>query len=334
VTEQNQRAVSLQSGDLHVKVNLNLGCEMTYLGTENHNVLASYDWTAPVPASSSTSYGDNVMDWLSEYRGGWQTLLPNAGDPCTVGGVPLPFHGEWSRAKVITESQDEQSITVSSGLRLPLVARRSISLHPTNRTVTITQSIRNVGRSATPFIWGEHPAFALSAGARIHIPAGQVHSAATSVGTHQDILVGAVGSWPMMPGTNDTDVDLSIVPAAATSRLCYLPEIRAGWAVLQDEDVSVALSWDVDAFPHIWLWQEIGNEGFPSFGRSAITAVEPQSTWPAHGLAAAMDAGQARWLEPGESAEAWMSVAIVDTLAGIPQAVDKSGKITYKEVRD
>jgi len=62
------------------------------------NVLATYDWASPVWASRSTTYGRDEADWLSEYRGGWQELFPNAGPPTTVLEVPLPFHGEVSRS--------------------------------------------------------------------------------------------------------------------------------------------------------------------------------------------------------------------------------------------
>lgn len=331
--EQDNRRIRLGNADFRIEADLDLGCELTYLGTNTRNILASYDWAAPLPASMSTSYGDHVLDWLSEYRGGWQTLLPNAGDPCTVEGVPLPFHGEWSRAQVTVVEQATHGITVQSGLRLPMVARRSISVDPLSRSVTISQSITNVGGSRTPYVWGEHPAFALSPNARLHIPANIVQSAAVSVGTHQDVLIGAAGSWPMMPGAGDTTIDLSIVPTRPTERLCYLPNVQGGWAVLEDSDISVALSWHLSAFPHIWLWQEIGGEGFPWFGRSAITAIEPQSTWPASGLAAAIESGQAQWLDPGQSADAWMTVAIVDTLTGKPKGVNRAGVIEYEEAR-
>jgi galactose mutarotase-like enzyme len=333
VNDYPMRTVRLGNDDFHIVINLDLGCEITYLGTKTRNVLARYDWAAPVPASLSTSYGDHAFDWLSEYRGGWQTLLPNAGDPCTVNGVPLPFHGEWSRTRVVVDYEDQCRISVRSGLRLPLVGQRSIDVQPTNRSVTIRQSITNIGGSATPFVWGEHPAFALSPNSRLHIPATTVRSSAVSVGTRQDVLVDAAGFWPMMPGLHDADVNVSIVPAEPAERLCYLPDVDGGWAVLQDSDISIALSWDVAAFPHIWLWQEIGGEGFPWFGRSAITAIEPQSSWPASGLAAAIESGQAQWLDPRASAEAWITVALVDTLTGTPRSVDQAGVIDYEEAR-
>ena len=63
------------------------------------NILATYDWRSPLRASRSSSYDDGETDWLSEYRGAWQELFPNAGAECEVMGVPLPFHGEVSTAR-------------------------------------------------------------------------------------------------------------------------------------------------------------------------------------------------------------------------------------------
>lgn len=57
-------------------------------------LLASYDWPSPIGVTRSVSYGDAKLDWLSEYRSGWQLLVPDANTACEVSGLPLPFHGE------------------------------------------------------------------------------------------------------------------------------------------------------------------------------------------------------------------------------------------------
>lgn len=69
-------------------------------------------------------------------------------------------------------------------------------------------------------------------------------------------------------------------------RLIYLPD-RTGWAALRDPDQGhgIALAWDPKAFPHVWLWQQMGGSGFPWFGRAQIIGIEPHSAWPMLGLA-------------------------------------------------
>src|SRR5947207_2504917 len=92
--------VTLSSPSLTVVVDPARGAEIRRIaGTDRHNVLAAYDWEAPVPARRSASYGSSRLDWLSGYRGGWQELFPNAGPECEVDGVPLPFHGEASASR-------------------------------------------------------------------------------------------------------------------------------------------------------------------------------------------------------------------------------------------
>ncbi|MDH3308549.1 MAG: hypothetical protein OEO77_13660, partial [Acidimicrobiia bacterium] len=87
----------IRNGHLMVELNERLGGEITRIQHRNDDLLASYDWTSPVGVARSVTYGDETLDWLSDYRGGWQLLAPNAGTACEIDGVPLPFHGEWSR---------------------------------------------------------------------------------------------------------------------------------------------------------------------------------------------------------------------------------------------
>ena len=90
----------LASPGLEVEVDPERGADILAIRRPGGpNTLATYDWQAPLRASRSSTYGDPTTDWLSEYRGAWQELFPNAGAACEVMGVPLPFHGEVSTAR-------------------------------------------------------------------------------------------------------------------------------------------------------------------------------------------------------------------------------------------
>ena len=80
----------------------------------------------------------------------------------------------------------------------------------------------------------------------------------------------------------------------------YLPDRPTGWVALRRAHVGLALVWDVDRAPHLWLWRELGSAGFPFFGRASIVALEPASAWPGDGLAAAIERGRAEWLDGGQ----------------------------------
>lgn len=323
--------ITLGSSSFRVILDEDQGGEIIHLGPDSANVLAHYgDWESPVSRTTSASYdAGGPLDWLSSYRGGWQCLLPNAGDPCTVGGVPLPFHGEWSRTRLDVMSVSENKAILRSGTRLPLVARRTVEILDGRNVVRVSTTLRNVGPGNVSYVWGEHPAFALSAGARIHIPAGRVEVDATLSGPLADLTAGASGQWPRVPSSTGS-TDLSIVPGAA-ERLCYLVDVEEPWAVAVEDDTAISLAWDGDAFPHLWFWQERGGAGFPWYGRAGITAIEPATHWPSTGgLAGAITRGQARVLEPGATATSWTSIGLSRWSGGRPVHVDADGTVEYE----
>ena len=72
--------IELQAPHLTVRVDADWGAQITHIGrTADENVLFHGDWQAPLRASRALSYGSATHDWLSEYRGDWQELFPNAG---------------------------------------------------------------------------------------------------------------------------------------------------------------------------------------------------------------------------------------------------------------
>lgn len=319
--------LELARGDFRVVIDDEKGGEIVHLGLVAQNMLAQYDWPSPVPASQSRSYGSDSQDWLSEYRGGWQSLFPNAGPACVVQQVPLPFHGEWSRSRLATVSHSKDAATLVGAARLPLKMARTYSILPDVNGVRVTQEVVSEADVPVPFIWGEHPAFAPSPGAVIHLPRGPIHAHPEVIGLRQDIDPGQQGTWPHLPG-DGVLIDVSRVPSHPMERLCYLPDRPAGWAVITDGDLAIGLAWDTKAFPHLWLWQQQGGTAFPWYGRAAITAIEPASHWPAVGLADAVSSGQAMWLLPGEAATSWFTIASVQQGTGRFAGVDKDGHVT------
>lgn len=327
--------IEIGDAGFRVVIDEDLGGEILHVGPAGRNTLAHYEWSSPVSARRSPAYdAGGPLDWLSDYRGGWQALLPNAGDPCSVDGVPLPFHGEWSRSRVDVVSQDEHSVTLRSPLRLPLIAERTVAVLPGRAAVRVRTTLRNDGSSRVPYVWGEHPALALGAGARLFIPAGRVEVHDVATGPLSDLEPGSSGTWPTASAASGT-VDLSIIPSEGVERLCYLVDVEQPWAAAADNDTLIGLSWDRAAFPHLWFWQERGGPGFPWYGRSAITAIEPAAHWPSNGgLQGAIERGQARYLAPGETASSWTCMSVSAWTGDEPTGVDEDGNITYEGVRN
>jgi hypothetical protein len=71
--------ITVSNHQLVVTIDESLGGEIQQIEFEGDPILAFDDWLAPVRASRSRTYGDAKLDWLSEYRGGWQLLIPNTG---------------------------------------------------------------------------------------------------------------------------------------------------------------------------------------------------------------------------------------------------------------
>lgn len=306
--------IRLVGGDVEARLNPDRGGELTHVGRPGGANILFYDQAlAPLRASASTTYGSSDADWLSEYRGGWQELFPNAGAACEVMGVPLPFHGEVSAARWTVHEQTDTSVLLSTPARLPFVLERRVELDENRPVMRITERVRNESTLSLPYIWGHHPAFDAVPGSRIDLPGAAVEIPADYDPRHNDLRPGSSGTWPLLPGKDGADVDLRDVPDGPRERVAYLTDVTAGWfALRQPTGLGVAMAWDTSTFPHLWCWTEIGGMDFPWFGRSRIIALEPAMSWPNDGLGPALDRGRARHLAGGAELTTWLTLALFD----------------------
>lgn len=300
----------IASQDLVVELNERCGGEVTSIKYAGREILASYDWASPIGARQSTTYGDPKLDWLSEYRGGWQLLVPNAGAACEVGGVPLPFHGEWSRTVTEVELRGVDRVVFSAGTRLPLVVQREVFIATDPQRVLVTTIVKNTAQYSVDFIWGEHPAFSVGQGDTIDFPNAQVFS------SDGDFL----GQWPECRQAHILNRVDTTGPAASVH---FLVGFNQGWAALRRGSYGVALAWDIADFPYAWLWHEIASPDFPFYGRASLVAIEPASSWPGRGLAAAVTSGQAFRLEPNE---------LRSTVVALIPFIDNGDAVTHASI--
>ena len=295
------------------------------------NVLASYAWRSPLPAGRSTGYGDEVNDWLSEYRGGWQELFPNGGAACTVAGVPLPFHGEVSRARWRIDAQSNDSVTVSTPTRLPLVIERRMRLAPGQASLFIDETVTADADIAMPFLWGHHPAFLAAEGAQIDMPDGTVIVTDAAYETDlSDVAPGSRGAWPTVDARHGGTIDLDRVGSGPVERLAYLTNMGdQPFAAIRDGSggEGMGMAWDADMFRSAWFWWEIGGPGHPWHGRSRIVAIEPNTTFPSDGLAAASERGEAHVLPGGGERRTWLTMTLFDADDRAVRGVSRDGMV-------
>lgn len=318
----------LNGDGIRVHVAPGQGGEIRSVGRpDGPNALFYENWSTPVRASDGGGYGADELNWLSEWRGGWQELFPNAGAPATVMGVHLGFHGEASRAPWEILDQGEAELTIRAHTRLPLTITRTMRLGPEPGVLQITGEVTNESDLEVPALWGHHPAFDAVPGTQLDLPACRAIVPDGFDVAFADLRPGE-RRWPDAVASDGSPVDLRRVPKKPTERVVYLTDLEAPWYALRRPDgLGVGVAWGADAFAHLWMWTEIGGEDFPWFGRSRVVALEPASSWPNDGLAAAIERGQGHRIGPRETLRSWLTLSLFDSSQGVVTGVQRDGSV-------
>lgn len=291
------------------------------------NVLAERRWATPVAPASSTSYGDERLDFLAGYSGGWHETFPNYGGGGTVLGVPIPFHGDVARAQWSVIDATSDSVEMECASRLPVILSRRVQLD--GSVVRLEETARADADIDVPILWGHHPIFAVQPGMRIDLPGGQIRARAAWQSDITDIPDDATGTWPNLLIRGESR-DLASVPDHPVTRLACVHNPPGAWAALRDPSrgAGVALSWDAAVFGNLWIWLETGSTDFPWYGRARFLGLEPQSAATPDGLAVAVAEGTALAV-PGRGAlSAWLTVSLFDADDAPVTQVSQSGEIT------
>jgi len=323
--------ITLKNESMTVCVDEEYGATITAVIDEHGvNALACYDWRSPIPARHSVSYGNDDLDFHSGYRGGWQETFPNAGLPSVVDGVPHPFHGEAAVSSWKVEHFSELECELTVAARSPLLLRRAMFLDPVLPVLRIEGEVRNEGHVEVDFVWGHHPAFPAVAGTVVDYPEGAL---CVPDDGRPGGLLNAEFSWPRAVSTEGAPVDVSVVPDSFVHRLLYVHGLRESWAAVRQPEglPSVALAWDLKAFPVSWLWVMRDDPGFPFYGRARMLALEAQTSWPYDGLTGARERNMAHTLAPGESMTSWYTMVLLSGGSGAVKHVDRSGHVELVE---
>ena len=220
---------------------------------------------------------DPLYGFRARSMGGWPELFPHGSAPTEIAGVKMPMHGEavnraW-RCEVLKAPRGEAAARLSLNCHLlPLRLERVMRVRAGSATLTLEETVTNRSGLAVDFMWGHHPYYGkpvLDAGSRIFAPAKM------SLTTDY-----RPAGWPVHEGA-----DLSLCPAegAGTGEMFYLADLAAGWYALvnQQQKLGLAMSWDKEVFPFIWIWREANkNASYPYFGGAYTVAIEPFSSLP------------------------------------------------------
>ena len=240
------------------------------------------DRAEAIRAGRPVSTFDPVANWLEQYRGGWQTLCPSAGQPRTVHGAPVAFHGEASVVPWTVDRSSAEDAELHTELFLvPVRIDRTIRLR--DRCFSIADRLTNLSDMQLEFDYSSHPALGgpfldgdcvLETGARRFTSDPESFNTCFTPNTQN--------AWPMVEGKHGEPVDLRLVPPQGSAREVFgwLEDFESHWASVTNHDLglTVRVEWDGRHLPYAWLWQELNaTAGFPWYGRARAMAVEPAS---------------------------------------------------------
>jgi hypothetical protein len=291
--------IFLRSAELAVRVDPRHGAEILDLV----DLASGRQLLGRAPfASSEPRAGDLDVDtWTAGYRGGWQLLVPNAGNACEVDGALHGYHGRASNDPwEVLEAASASALVAWSGHGLRV--ERQIELEDGALSVS-TRAVALERR--VPLVAAEHVALGLELldpEVEIGFPGGRAYELSESDGPPEPPP--GAPEWPeilLLDGSTERGDRWAL--ERPRSRYYVVTELPEGRATVRNVATGqgLELGWEADWLRHAWVWHEARTYGGPWRGMAEVLAVEPASVPHGLGLAEAVERGHARWLEPGES---------------------------------
>ena len=271
-------------------------------------------WHNPRLGPRPAHYGAAYDDW---FCGGWDELFPNDA-ATTFAGDLYPDHGEWWAMpfewEVTTRQPDEVTLHFwRAGVVTNTFVERWITLRGGEPTLTIRYRIRNDGPQPLDFLWKLHPALAISADARIDLPACTVRPEAA----FNDRLDKEPFAWPTARSPQGTAVDMRVAPGpdAATCDFYYATELAGGWCALTDaaSGVGFGLAFDPAIFRSVWVFGAYGG-----WRGLYTTILEPCTGYP-YQLEDAVAQGTAGRLAAGATIETTVTAVLYHGRTAVTQ---------------
>ena len=201
--------------------------------------------------------------WTRSYRGGWQLLVPNAGNPCVVDGVEHGFHGSastdpWEVAAVGAEAA-ELDVGGSRSAGATAFAVRGDA-------VTVRSTV--VAERTAAFVWVEH----IALGVESARPVGRdrparwagvrAQRADRPARAHRRTRRGGRRSACSTAPWSGLTARSSPLRAAACSS--SRTSTKGGsWSATATGGQGIEISWDAQLAPHLWVWHEVRTTGGP-----------------------------------------------------------------------
>ncbi|PSC03837.1 DUF4432 domain-containing protein [Alsobacter soli] len=279
------------------------------------------------PALRAVTPPDPRMAFYDSYSGGWQEVFPVGGAPS--GGPGLPFgshgmHGEvwrlpWDWA-ILEDTPERVAVRLTVRTEtLPYVLVRDVRLDAGSTALAFDETATNESGTNLPLVWGHHITFGrpfLGPGATVEFPPGTEVVSGDVSRTHRERRLAdhRVFPWPNAASGAGDPVDLAALPPEGTlSEMVYLRGFRDGRYTVRNHGLGLCVTWDAAVMPFVWFWQEFGAAcDYPWFGRHYNIGLEPFTSMPREGLAAAVENGTVQWLAGGETRRFSLQACVLD----------------------
>ena len=234
-----------------------------------------------VCAGQRSSTVDPTVAWLEQYRGGWQTLFPNAGAPRSVHGAPVGYHGELSLiAWTVDSATPDFALMHAELFAVPVRVIRTLRL--VGSALILTDRLENLSQMPLDLDYVQHPALGGSFLEQCVLDTGAT-TFTVDLEVASEFEPGSKHAWPLARTAQGEELDLRIVPPAGEQRELFgwLSDFSAHWLSARNPalGLGVRVEWDGNQLPYAWLWQELNHtERFPWYGRARALGLEPSST--------------------------------------------------------
>ncbi|HEV2508333.1 DUF4432 family protein [Bosea sp. (in: a-proteobacteria)] len=278
------------------------------------------------PALRAVTPPDARMAFYDSYPGGWQEVFPAGGAPSAGPGLPIGSHGMhgevWHRPwdwRIVEDAPSAVQVELSVRTEtLPYRLIRNVRLESGSPSLLFEEVAINESKVELPLMWGHHITFGrpfLGPGAVIEMPRGvEVVTGDISRSHPQRRLADhRVMPWHDAVDADGRAVEMSLLPEAGTpGEMSYLRGFRDGrYLVRNTRELGLEIAWDAAVMPYVWCWQEFGAmRDYPWFGRHYNIGLEPFTSMPREGLAAAVENGTASSLMAGERKTFWLRATV------------------------
>lgn len=279
-------------------------------------------WVSPIDFKSGEFDRKN---FLEGYLGGWQEIIPNGGDACVYKGASFNLHDETPQLSwdydILEDTPEKISIKFFVRLnKMPLYIEKIITIKSNEASISLDESVSNLGKEKLDFMWGHHPCFGqpfLSDSCIINFKAEEISSSIESNSENPLVKPNAKATLTNFPGIDGKNVDLSKVldKSAGVTDLLYVNKLLENWFSITNtsKEIGIGYVFSKSIFKYLYFWFVYGgSNNYPFFSDTYSLAIEPWSSWPGRGLLEAIKNNTSLKISPGQTIDSWLKVVVFE----------------------